>query len=124
MPQDLGISDLAILKNYKEVYSTTTISSNILTLNLNNGNIFNVLLNANILTITISNIPSSTHTISFTVIFTADGTARAVNWPNTVIWPSGNAPSITSTAGKIDVFSFSSTDGGTNWMGFVGGQNM
>lgn len=124
MPQDLGISDLATFKNYKEVYSTVTISSNTLTLNLNNGNIFNVLLNANILTITISNIPSSTHSVSFTIIFTADGTARAVNWPNTVIWPSGNAPSITSTAGKIDVFSFTSTDGGTTWIGFVGGQNM
>jgi hypothetical protein len=124
MPQELGISDLATFKNYKEVYSTIGISSNILTLNLNNGNIFNVLLNANILTITISNIPSSTHNISFTIIFTADGTARAVNWPNTVIWPSGNAPSITSTAGKIDVFSFTSNDGGSTWIGFVGGQNM
>jgi hypothetical protein len=124
MPQELGISDLATFKNYKEVYSNAIISSNILTLNLNNGNIFNILLNANILTITISNIPSSTHNISFTIIFTADGTARAVNWPNTVIWPSGNAPSITSTAGKIDVFSFTSNDGGSTWIGFVGGQNM
>lgn len=124
MPQELGISDLATFKNYKEVYSNVIISSNILTLNLNNGNIFSVLLNANILTITISNIPSSTHNISFTIIFTADGTARAVNWPNTVIWPSGNAPSITSTAGKIDVFSFTSNDGGSTWIGFVGGQNM
>jgi hypothetical protein len=124
MPQELGISDLATFKNYKEVYSNAIISSNILTLNLNNGNIFNILLNANILTITISNIPSSTHNISFTIVFTADGTARAVNWPNTVIWPSGNAPSITSTAGKIDVFSFTSNDGGSTWIGFVGGQNM
>lgn len=124
MPQDLGIADLATIKNYKEVYTTATISSNILTLNLNNGNIFSVLLNSNILTITISNIPSSTHSVSFTIIFTADGNARAVNWPNTVIWPSGNAPSITSTATKIDVFSFTSTDGGTTWIGFVGGQNM
>jgi hypothetical protein len=124
MPQELGISDLATFKNYKEVYSNAIISSNILTLNLNNGNIFNILLNANILTITISNIPSSTHNISFTIIFTADGTARAVNWPNTVIWPSGNAPSITSTANKIDVFSFTSNDGGSTWIGFVGGQNM
>lgn len=124
MPQDLGIADLATIKNYKEIYTTTTISSNILTLDLNNGNIFNVLLNSNILKITISNIPSSTHSISFTIIFTADGTARAVNWPVSVIWPDGNAPSITSTDTKIDVFSFTSTDGGSTWIGFVGGQNM
>lgn len=124
MPQDLGIADLATIKNYKEVYTTTTISSNILTLDLNNGNIFNVLLNSNILTITISNIPSSTHSVSFIIIFTADGTARAVNWPVSVIWPDGNAPSITSTATKIDVFSFTSTDGGSTWIGFIGGQNM
>jgi hypothetical protein len=124
MPQYLGTADKVVIKSFREIYSSPSISSNTLTLDLGQSSLFNILLNANILTITISNIPSSTHNISFTIIFTADGTARAVNWPNTVIWPSGNAPSITSTAGKIDVFSFTSNDGGSTWIGFVGGQNM
>lgn len=124
MPKELGISDTITIKNYKEVYTTTVISSNILTLDLNSGNIFSVLLNSNIFTVTISNIPSSTHNIAFTIIFTADGNIRAVSWPETFIWPDGNAPSITSTATKKDVFTFTSTDGGTTWIGFVGGQNM
>lgn len=124
MPQKLGIANLATIKNYKEVYTNVSVSSNTLNLDLNNGNIFNVSLNDNILTIRISNIPSSNHSISFTIIFTAAGIARAVNWPVSVIWPDGNAPAITSTAGKIDVFSFTSTDGGSTWIGFIGGQNM
>lgn len=124
MAKNLGVSDSITIKNYKEVYITQVISSNVLTIDLSAGNIFNVLLNSNIFTITISNISSSTHSITFTIIFTADGNSRAVNWPETFIWPDGNPPSITSTATKKDVFSFTSTDGGNTWIGFVGGQNM
>lgn len=124
MPQSLGITSEATIKNYKEVYTSPTILSNSLTLDLSQGNIFNVALNANLLTIIISNIPSTSHNINFTLILTADGNGRSVRWPASVVWPGGIAPSITSTNGKIDVFSFSSTNGGTTWYGFIGGQNM
>jgi hypothetical protein len=57
------------------------------------------------------------------LIFTADGTARAVTWPASIKWMGGFAPSITSTYGKEDTFAFFSRDGGTYWQGYVGGQN-
>jgi len=120
----LGILNKGTLKNYKEIYSSPTISTGQLTLDLNNGNIFNVSLNANITIITISNSPSSSFSGSFTLIFTADGTARVVSWPLSIKWPSGNAPALTSTNGKRDIFVFTTTDGGTNWYGFVAGQNI
>jgi hypothetical protein len=120
----LGTIDKGTLKNYKEIYTSPTISTGQLTLNLSNGNIFNVNLNASITLITISNMPSSSFAGSFTLIFTADGTARGVAWPLVIKWPSGTAPTLTSTNGKRDVFSFVTTDGGTNWYGFVGGQNI
>jgi hypothetical protein len=40
------------------------------------------------------------------------------------LWPAGASPLLTSTNGKKDVFSFVTLDGGTNWHGFVGGQNL
>jgi hypothetical protein len=53
----------------------------------------------------------------------ADGTARTVAWPVSVKWPSNIAPTITSTSGKLDTFSFLTYDGGTTWLGFTSAQN-
>jgi hypothetical protein len=111
-------------RGYLETTSAPTISSGTLTLNLNNSRTFLVSLNANITTLTISNVPSASSTVvSFTVIFTADGTARTITWPGSVKWPAGTAPTLTSTNAKKDVFSFVSTDAGTTWLGVIGGQN-
>jgi hypothetical protein len=124
MSQYLGTADKVIIKSHKEIYSSPVISSNTLTIDLNQSSIFNVSLNSNIFTMNLINIPSSTQTFNFTIIFTADGTSRAVRWPMTFIWPVGNVPVITNTNGKKDVFNFSTTNGGTTWYGFVAGQNI
>ena len=124
MAKFLATLDEGTLKNYKEIYSSPAITTNQLTLNLQNGNIFNVNLNANITIMTITNSPSSSFSGSFTLIFTADGTARVVSWTASIKWPSGNAPALTSTNGKRDIFVFTTTDGGTNYYGFVAGQNI
>ena len=113
----------AKLRDYSETVSSPAISSGTLTLNLETSNIFTVSLNAAITTLTISNPPASGSGGSFTLIFTADGTARAVTWPAAIKWANGTAPALTSTSGKKDVFSCFSTDGGTTWLGFAGGQN-
>jgi len=112
----------AKIRDYSETVSSPTISSGTLTLNLETSNIFTVSLNAAITTLTISNPPASGSGGSFTLIFTADGTARAVTWPAAIKW-GGNAPTLTSTSGKMDSFGFFTTDGGANWQGYVGGQN-
>lgn len=111
------------VKNLSEVSASASISAGTLTLDLSTAGIFYVSLNANITTLTISN----TQTIgasAFTLIFTADGTPRSVTWGSSIFWPSGTAPTLTSTNGKEDVFSFLTLDGGTTWNGFVGGQNL
>lgn len=58
---------------------------------------------------------------SFSLMLIAGG-AFAVTWPITVKWSNGTAPTLTTTVGKIDAFSFVCVDG-TNWLGFVGGKN-
>ena len=124
-PQNLLDTELirAKLRDYSETVSSPTISAGTLTLNLEISNIFTVSLNAAITTLTISNPPASGSGGSFTLIFTADGTARAVTWPASIKWAGGTAPTITSTSGKADSFAFFTSDGGTNWQGYVGGQN-
>jgi len=110
--------------DYTEPKTTGSISSGTLTLNLNDAQVFEVSLNANITTLTISNIDATSNTVNaFTVIFMGDGTARTITWPAAVKWPNATAPTMTSTNGKKDVLSFLSPDNGTTWLGFVGGQN-
>ena len=113
----------AKIRDYSETVSSPTISAGTLVLNLETSNIFTVSLNAAITTLTISNPPASGSGGSFTLILTADGTARAVTWPASIKWAGGTAPTITSTSGKVDSFAFFSSDGGTTWQGYVGGQN-
>lgn len=124
MAKLLGTVDKPTLKNYKIVYSTPSISSGNLTLNLNDGNIFLVSLNANIMILSITNPPTSSFVGNFILVFTADGNARGVAWPNSIKWNNGTTPTLTSTNGKKDIFNFITYDGGTNWYGNIGGQNI
>lgn len=60
---------------------------------------------------------------SFLLALVQDATgSRTVTWPAAVKWAGGTAPTLTTTPGKTDVFSFVCLDG-THWLGFVPGQN-
>ena len=111
------------IKNLSEVSASASISAGTLTLDLSTAGVFYVSLNADITTLTISN-TQSTGASAFTLVFTADGTARSVTWGGSILWPAGASPVLTSTNGQEDIFSFMTLDGGTTWMGFVGGQNL
>jgi hypothetical protein len=113
--------DLRGVKNLSEVSASATISTGTLTLNLSTAGVFYVSLNGAITTFTISNPPAGSSAL--TLIFTADGTPRSVTWGTAVTWSGGTAPTLTSTANKRDVFTFLTLNGGTNWLGFTGGQN-
>lgn len=123
--QNFADNELArpLLKDYAETVSSPSISSGSLTLDLENGNIFTVTLNASVTTLTISNPPASGRAGSFTLILTADGTARTITWPAAVKWAGGTPPTLTSTNGKVDILTFFTTNGGTTWFGVVSGQN-
>jgi hypothetical protein len=108
--------------NYREAYVDVGISGGGLSLNAGAACNFNVWLNQNISSISISG-GAGGYVTSFTLVFTADGAARSVTWPGTVKWAGGTAPTLTSTYGKKDIFSFMSLDG-TNWLAVVAGQNI
>jgi alpha-tubulin suppressor-like RCC1 family protein len=121
---DLGDSrlDNPVLRSYGEIKASPSISSGTLTLDLSTASVFEVPLNANITTFTVSNPVPTGNAQSFTLIFVSDGTARTATWGNAVSWPGATAPTLSSTSGQRDFFTFyTSTSGG--WFGFVAGQN-
>jgi hypothetical protein len=66
--------------------------------------------------------PTATAGRSFFLLLKQDATGgRTVTWPAAVKWPGGTAPTITSTALRLDKFVF--TADGTNFYGSVAGQN-
>ena len=107
-----------------EVSASASISSGVLTLDLNTATAFAVSLTSNITSLVLQNVQSSGRTSSFVIIFTADGNTRAVSWPSSFKWPGGVAPTITATLNKIDVYTFFTTDGGSTWQAFISGQNL
>ena len=101
--------------------STVPIASNSVTLELSAFSYFLVYLNANITTLTFRNPKTAPLITSFVLQLSADGTARTVTWPVSIRWPGGSAPSITSTANKVDTFTFFSYDSGLSYYGFATG---
>lgn len=67
-------------------------------------------------TFTVSNVPT-TGTASSLVLALTNGGSSTINWWSGVKWASGSAPTLT-TSGK-DILGFYTTDGGTNWNGFM-----
>lgn len=78
-------------------------------------------------------IPSGTVTLAFTNAFASGtvttwalilqmgGTAYTVNWPASVRWAGGAAPTL-SGINKMDLLAFMSRDGGTTWYGQLVGK--
>lgn len=91
------------------------------TLNLNNGNVFNLTLTGNA-TFTVSNATSG-RACSFTIYLKQDATGgRTVTWPSGTKW-SGGAPTLSTAANAVDIVVLESLDGGTSWYGSLVGTN-
>jgi hypothetical protein len=100
-------------------YTETTFTANTgtaLTLDLANGTIQVLTLTGNA-TITM---PTATAGKSFLVQLKTGAGSFTCSF-NAVKWPGGTAPTVTSTASRMDIFSFFAD--GTNWYGTTVGQN-
>ena len=64
--------------------------------------------------------PTATAGKSFLLKLRTGAGGYTVTW-STVKWPGGTAPTLTSTASRMDIFSFFAD--GTNWYGCTVGQN-
>lgn len=108
----------------RETKTAPTISSGTLTLDCSVGNVFAISLNASITTLSFTNVPTSGTAYGLTLsVSYPDSTARTITWGSAVKWPSGTAPTLTCTSGKVDTFVLITWDAGTTWYAFTAGQN-
>ena len=82
------------------------------------GNVVSATVDSSTNTFTFSNPSATGRSCTFTFIVT-NGGSQTVNWPASVDWVGGTAPSLTSSG--VDVITFTSIDAGTTWLGFVAG---
>ena len=111
------IDNSSRLVNVGELVNAVGNTSTAATINLNNGNFVTATLTGNC-TFTFSN--PSAGASSFTLFLTNDATAgRSITWPASVKWPNNSVPVRTTTANTTDVWTFFTTNGGTNWYGIL-----
>jgi len=90
-------------------------------IDLESGNVVSGTVDTSTTTFTFSNPPASGTAGSFT-LFLTNGGSQTVNWPASVDWAGGTAPSL--TAAGVDILTFTTIDGGTTWYGFPAGLDM
>jgi hypothetical protein len=84
-------------------------------IDLESGNVVTATVDTSTNTFTFSNPPATGKSGSFTLILT-NGGSQTVNWPSSVDWKDGTAPTLTSSG--VDVLTFMTVDAGTIWYGF------
>jgi hypothetical protein len=112
-------SKVSVINGGGETYFDAGNSSTAITLSAVNGNVQKVTLTANT-TVTLTS-PTSGIMCSLTLLIFQDATgSRTITWPGSVKWGNAGAPTLTTTASKMDMISIFTVDGGTNWYGALG----
>ena len=106
---------LSLYQSVNEPVTSVTYAASI-SLNASQGNNFTVVATGNP-TISITGSPPSGKYKVITLIFTHSGAPRAITWGASIKWTDNTAPTTSSSSGAIDVFTFWTVDGGTNWYG-------
>jgi len=110
----------SILRSYAEKLYAFGNTGTAPTLDLSNGNFVTATLSANATFAFSLGAGVTSDAIGFTLHLTNDATAgRTITWPASVKWPNGTVPTRTTTAGRTDVYSFYTIDGGSNWYGIL-----
>jgi hypothetical protein len=107
------------LTNYAENLYAFGNTGTAATLALSNGNFVTATLNGNCtFTFSLTGCPTTTAAFGFTLVLANDATpSRTITWPVSVKWPNAAVPTRTTTASKIDVYTFFTYDAGTTWWG-------
>lgn len=112
------------LKTYTEQSSSPATAGGAVTLDCNLGTYFTVSVGGNnALTVTITNPPVAQAVLGISVVLLTGSVPVTVTWPASVKWAGGTTPPITATAGRRDLFTLITYDGGLSWLGIVVGQD-
>ncbi len=91
-----------------------------ITCDIQNGNSFTATISTNAVTFTFSNPTATDEFCGFSLVLT-NGGSQTVNWPASVDWEGGSAPSLTSSG--VDILYFFTVNGGTIWYGTMNSLN-
>lgn len=121
--RNVSLAGKVALANQGGAENVSTLNSTATTtLNLANGNVFNVTLVGN--TTFAFTGATAGKACSFTLYIKQDGTGnRTVTWPASRRWAGGTAPVLSTAANSVDIVVFESIDGGTTWYGSLVGTN-
>jgi hypothetical protein len=118
---DLDVDNFKIidsnLQRYTEVVTLVTPPATIITLNLALSNVFTVTITTNS-SLVFSNPPVSGVAMSITLIITqGTGGNFTLSYPASVLFTDAVLPVLATSAGKRDVLTFLTVDGGTTYLG-------
>ena len=124
---DVDFNDNAVskpeIKDYAESY-TASSGNGTVTLDIENGNVFQHTASGGNVTFAFSNPSASGKSCAITLKWIQDSSDRTITWPGSVDWAGGSAPDVTSGSGKVDVYTFFTVDAGTTWYGFQAGADL
>lgn len=114
-----NVIERPVIKDYGEtVNNIGDFGGGSQAIDLTLGNVVLATVSTAAVTFSFSNPPASGTAGSFTLVLT-NGGSQTVNWPASVVWSGGTAPTLTSSG--EDVLSFFTVDAGTKWYGTTGG---
>jgi len=117
----VGIGGNLTITNYTETRFTSTVTSNAITLSLNNGTFQTITTMVGANAITLPTVASG-KSLTVQILYASTPTTLTFATPSgTLKWPGGTAPTPTLTNTKYDFYTFVSD--GTNWYGIQSGAN-
>lgn len=103
---NLSLASGTVLKAYRESVTTNNSVTSTYNINLLTDSVFDLRLTGNT-AVTISNIPASNLSASFTLIVSRSVAGLAVtSWPANTVWSEGIVPTQSTGANQVDVFTF------------------
>ena len=112
----VGVTTVTTTLDVDGAYTGSVSAVGALDIDLSASNYFTKTINGNS-TFTFSNPPASGTVGSFTLELTY--TSGTITWPGSVYWNGTGQTAPTITAGKVQLFVFSTRDGGTTYRGAV-----
>lgn len=105
-----------ILHAYKEKTKFVDAFDNILILNLDESNVFNITLRKNMINISFDKLPDPSLTYSCTLVLKQDTIGnRKVVFPENVLWSCGETAILSTKPGFVDVVTMMTSDGGETY---------
>ena len=128
MSGDIDLDDKGVtkplLKDYSEAVTILPSSTASAVCDIELGNIFDITLDTATTPITFINPADTASGCSITVFVRQDASgSRNITWPGAIRWAGATAPTLTTTASRVDIITFVTMDAGTKWYGFVAAQD-